>query len=103
MKPDYIMTDWTGWSAVRALTTTASRPRFRDQAGAIVFRKGQPARLLTPICAEFFQLPMCQISLQGVRREFIRATPVCARRLMHRAQQIVRDMQCALIRHVATL
>jgi hypothetical protein len=82
-----------------ALTTTASRQGFCHQAGDIVFREAQPARLLTPILAEFFQLPMCQVSLQAVRREFIRGSPVGTRNFMHCAQQIVRDMQIVLSCH----
>ena len=78
------------------LAATILTPGFSDQAGDIGLRVAKPARLLTPILAEFFQLPVCQVSLQGIRREFIRGFALRTRRFIHRAQQIVRDMQVVL-------
>jgi len=39
---------------------------------------------------------VCQVSLQSIRREFIRGFALRTRRFIHRAQQIVRDMQVVL-------
>src|ERR1017187_5421017 len=46
--------------------------------------------------AELFQLAVCQVSPQGVRREFVLGFPIRTRRFIYRAQQIVRDVQVVL-------
>jgi len=83
------------------LAATILTPGFGDQAGDIGLRIAQPERLLTPILAEFLQLPVRQVSPQGIRRDFIRGLPVGTCRFGHRAQRIVRDMQVVLSCHTA--
>ena len=72
-----------------------------DQARDIGLRVAEPARLLTPILAEFFQVAVCKISPQGFRSEFIGGFPVRAGGFTHRAHQVVRDMQVVLCCHDA--
>src|ERR1035437_4438820 len=83
------------------LAGTILTPGFGDQAGDIVLCVAKPGRLLTPILAEFVQYPMRQVSPQCIRREFIRGFPVRTRRLVHCAQQVVRDVQVVLGCHDA--
>ncbi|SPF53480.1 exported hypothetical protein [Candidatus Sulfopaludibacter sp. SbA4] len=83
------------------LAATILTPGFSDQAGDIGLRIAKPTRLLAPILAEFLQLPMRQISPQGVRRDFIRGLSFGTRRFIHRDQQIVWDMQVVLGCHDA--
>jgi hypothetical protein len=90
-------------SVTLALAATIFAPGFRDQAGDAGLCICQPARLLTPILAEFCQVAVCQISPQGFRSEFIGGFPVRTGRFTHRAQQIVRDMQAVLGCHDALL
>jgi len=78
-----------------------SHAGIQRSAGDIGLGVAKPERLLTPIPAEFFQLPVRQISPQGIGRDFIRGFPVGTRRFVHRAQQIVRDMQVVVGRHTA--
>ena len=75
------------------LASTVLTPGFGDQARDIGLGVAKPARLVAPIPGEFFQLPVCQVSLEGIGREFIRSSAVRARRFIDRAQQVVRDMQ----------
>jgi len=79
------------------LAGTILTPGFGDQAGDTGLRVTQPERLLTPVLAEFLQLPVRQVPPQGIRRDFIRGFPVRTRCFGHRAQQIVRDMQVVLV------
>ena len=83
------------------LAATILTPGFSDQAGDIGLRVAEPERLLTPLLAEFLQLPVRQVSPKGIGRDFIRGFTVRARGFIHGAQQIVRDMQVVLGGHAA--
>jgi hypothetical protein len=76
-----------------ALTATILTPGFCDQAGNVGFRVAELAGLATPMLAKFFQLSMCQVAPQCVRREFICGFPMRTCRFIDFAQQVVRAKQ----------
>jgi hypothetical protein len=69
---------WPAQKSVSRATLAATilTPGFSDQAGDIGLRVSKPERLLTPILAEFLQLPVCQVSPKGIGGDFVRGFPV---------------------------
>ena len=84
------------------LVGTVLAPGLINQAENICLGIAEPFGLPTPILTQFFQLPVCYVSAQGLCREIIGRSPIRHRHFMHRTEKIVRNMQIVPGCHIAS-
>ena len=81
------------------LAATEFATRVVNQAKNVILRVAQFFGLLTTVSGEVFQLPIRQISTQGVRRKLFRGFSVGGRGFIYGCQQVVWNPQVVLRGH----